>query len=537
MLTLIASLQRGDEAAAAEAWNLQGVCSAWARSVVSRFPGYRDLTQPLALAALEMAHGAALAAAAAHQHHAASAPSSSVLLDASPHPPPPLRPLLLRLLAFPPPPLHDGADDDAMVTSPAAAAAAVACLARARGRTASSPSPHAAPRPAPSDALSLRPPPIPSDEWVRAGLLRVSLRAFSCPSAASFATPARPDAPGWRALTALLDRISSDWAAARAAAAAAAEAEASEYRRAPGGDGAPLTEEAAEEAAYRARFAAGADPWADIEGATALSLGFEAEAAAASAASAAASRAAAAAPPSPVAVFEGALRDEALAAFARSAERSVGPQPPLPHPHCDGVPGVPSTATVAAAADAAPAAGDAAAAFAPLRRRARRRGVSGDAAHSAAAFPDAACRFDPPGLDAWARALGGCGVGSCGGGLPAASAPSKRGPAPPRFDSADVEVAAAAHESHSLGSALLAAAGGEAGDALDDDEARGGAALRLAMEHARLTRGDAAGTSGAWWGERSGERPPTLFCFAARARGSAFARCARARGRGKTVQD
>ena len=72
VMALLSNLAAGSEAAPHEAAVWQDSATHWVRATGARYSAYRDVLQPLQLAALEVKHGLALAAAAAAEvEHAA----------------------------------------------------------------------------------------------------------------------------------------------------------------------------------------------------------------------------------------------------------------------------------------------------------------------------------------------------------------------------------------------------------------------------------------------------------------------------------
>jgi hypothetical protein len=208
---LLKSLRRGTAAAVAEAATWQSTASQLLASMGARHGAYRDVVQPMLLAVSEMKYGLALceAAAAAPAHGQAH------------H-------LLPALLSFPAPPkalvaliAPDSADQAALALSDASRSKAV-------------------------DAARLE-------------VLRLALRVLHSHAGWSSTT--------WAQHCDLVQRIVTVWTAARAAQSEAEAEELAEFRIATRSPAAAAVEAAAanEEAYYRARFAAGIDPFSDLE--------------------------------------------------------------------------------------------------------------------------------------------------------------------------------------------------------------------------------------------------------------------------------
>jgi len=232
----------------------------------------------------------------------------------------------------------------------------------------------------------------------------------------------RAGAPGAAAAAEQLTRRCCElWAAARAAEAEAAVEAASEFRVATRSLAAAAAEAAAadEEAHFRARFAASAAPFADLQeedGPT-----YEPQAP---------PPATAVAPPPSLGAE---LTTDLLSLFWQASGAAACPPPP---PRA--VPGPPLPTDLHLAGPAA-------------------------------------LGFAPHGATRWAAAL------RC----------SRE-----RFSGSDAERCARGAAAAALGGRLLASAGGGRGDLLEDGEALGGAALALALAHARLAQGQLRGAPG-----------------------------------------
>jgi len=383
-------------------------------ALASRFPAYRDVLQPCALAVYEMKHGVALLLAASTAQ-AQTAAGSRIL-----H----LRTLLAPLLAFP----SDAAPAAPLLASPDGAEAAAHVLSTA-----------SRPPDAEEDGLMAEPtsaqaaPRAHVAEETRLALLRLSLRAGSD----ALAREGGATQSSWTAHRDQLARVTAAWAAMRAAEAEAESEALSEFRTATRSLAAEAVEAAAgdEEAFYRARFAAGLDPFRDLE----LQAGlpeYDAPVAAA------ALPAAAQPPPLPSkALFGDALLADVVSSHWGAATLAVGAPPPLP---------VGFTADDGADAPFPPP--------------------------DLAAAPDHrhALSFQPHGFSSWGAALRG---------------------ARERFSDGEVARVASAAAALSLGGRLLAAAGGDRGDVVQDADVLGGGALRVCLEHMRLSQGAHKGAS------------------------------------------
>lgn len=369
---LLESLRRGTAAAVAEAVTWQSTASQLVESMAARHGAYRDVVQPMLLAVSEMKYGLALceAAAAAEQGRAHQ--------------------LLPALLSFPAPP-------QALAALTAPDNTDEAALALSDGRASRSKAVDAA----------------------RLEVLRLALRVLHSHAGWSAAT--------WTQHCDLVQRIVAVWTAARAAQTEA-EAEAlAEFRIATRSPAAAAVEAAAanEEAYYRARFAAGIDPFADLE----------------------------------------APRDEIA-----PMEVNDAPKPPevaAPGPAA----GASTVFDAATVADVVSAHWSCVASAVPmpkpLRPLAEADAPAGAAPPEDAAASDLATHFDPHDSGVIASALRG---------------------ARERFSAPEMSAVACAVSAHSLGARLLTAAGSRRGDGISDDDTAGGSALRLSVEYLRLSQ-------------------------------------------------